>query len=65
MHGENNDLLVVGSKAPIYFDEAIHVEKGEEIEADIRTALQPVSIITHLEPVEDPASWQDIPLIRE
>ncbi len=37
----------------------------EEIEADIRTALQPVSIITHLEPVEDPASWQDIPLIRE
>jgi cation diffusion facilitator family transporter len=37
----------------------------EEIEADIRESLRPVSIITHLEPVEDPASWQDIPLIRE
>lgn len=37
----------------------------EEVEAEIREALRPVSILTHLEPLEDPASWQDIPLIRE
>lgn len=37
----------------------------EAIERDLRQALSPVSIITHLEPVEDPVSWQDIPLNRE
>ena len=37
----------------------------EEIERDLRQALAPVSIITHLEPVEDPISWHDIPLNRE
>ena len=45
------------------------VQKGhgllEEIERDLRAAIAPVSIITHLEPVEDPVSWQDIPLNRE
>lgn len=37
----------------------------EEIEADIRDAFPRVSVFTHLEPVEDPVSWQDIPLNRE
>lgn len=37
----------------------------EEIEADIRTALAPISVVTHLEPLEDPVSWHDIALIRE
>ena len=37
----------------------------EEIERDLRQALAPVSVITHLEPVEDPVSWQDIPLNRD
>ncbi|MCA9875180.1 MAG: cation transporter [Ardenticatenaceae bacterium] len=37
----------------------------ENIERDLRQALRPLSIITHLEPIEDPASWQDIVLNRE
>lgn len=37
----------------------------EEIERDLRQALRPLSVLTHLEPIEDPASWQDIPLNRE
>lgn len=37
----------------------------EEIEADIREAFPRVSVFTHLEPVEDPVSWHDIPLNRE
>lgn len=37
----------------------------EEIEADIRDAFPRVSVFTHLEPVEDPVSWHDIPLNRE
>lgn len=45
------------------------VQKGhvllEEIEADIRAALPQVSVFTHLEPIEDPASWKDIPLHRD
>lgn len=45
------------------------VQKGhsllEEIERDLRQAIHPVSVITHLEPVEDPVSWQDIPLNRD
>ena len=48
---------------------AWNVQKGhsllEEIERDLRQAIVPISIITHLEPVEDPVSWQDIPLNRE
>ena len=45
------------------------VQKGhsllEEIEADIRGALPQISVFTHLEPVEDPVSWQDISLHRD
>ena len=45
------------------------VQKGhdllEAIERDIRQAIPPASVITHLEPVEDPASWQDVGLERE
>ena len=37
----------------------------EKIEQEIRQVLAPVSILTHLEPSEDPVSWLDIPLIRE
>lgn len=36
----------------------------EEIERDMRGAISPVSILIHLEPVEDPLSWEDIPLNR-
>ena len=37
----------------------------EELERDLRQALRPLSILTHLEPIEDPASWEDIALNRE
>jgi divalent metal cation (Fe/Co/Zn/Cd) transporter len=37
----------------------------EEVERDIRTALQPVTIFTHLEPLDDPASWADTTLDRD
>lgn len=37
----------------------------EEIERDLRQALHPVYLLTHLEPMEDPVSWQDIALDRE
>lgn len=36
----------------------------EEIERDIRRALPRIAVFTHLEPAEDPASWQDMNLIR-
>jgi cation diffusion facilitator family transporter len=36
----------------------------EQIEREMRQALPRVSILTHLEPVEDPVSWHDIPLNR-
>lgn len=36
----------------------------EEIERDIRHALPALHIITHLEPVEDPVSWDDVLLDR-
>ena len=36
----------------------------EEIEREIRNELSPVNVITHIEPVEDPASWKDAPLNR-
>lgn len=36
----------------------------EDIEHQIRQSLSPVSVMTHLEPVEDPVSWQDAPLNR-
>ena len=36
----------------------------EEIERDLRLAITPVHILTHLEPLEDPVSWEDLPLNR-
>lgn len=44
------------------------VQKGhdlvEKMEREWREALGPASIITHLEPLEDPLSWQDVSLLR-
>lgn len=44
------------------------VQKGhevlEEIESDIRNTVSGTSVFTHLEPIEDPVSWEDIPLNR-
>jgi len=36
----------------------------EDIETDIRTALSGASVFTHLEPVDDPLSFQDIEIDR-
>jgi cation diffusion facilitator family transporter len=36
----------------------------EEIERDIRAALGSVTVFTHLEPLEDPVSWEDVGLDR-
>jgi cation diffusion facilitator family transporter len=36
----------------------------ERIEADVRDAIPNVSILTHLESIEDPASWEDVGLDR-
>lgn len=36
----------------------------ERIERDIRAAIPNVSVLTHLESIEDPASWDDIGLDR-
>ncbi|MGH7341497.1 MAG: cation diffusion facilitator family transporter [Candidatus Rokuibacteriota bacterium] len=36
----------------------------ERIEADLRAALASVSVLTHLEPLDDPSSWADIGLDR-
>lgn len=36
----------------------------EQIESEIRQALNPVTVFTHLEPVEDPVSWVDTDLYR-
>lgn len=44
------------------------VDKGhnllEQMETDIRNALQNVTVFTHLESIHDPVSWDDIPLDR-
>ena len=44
------------------------VQRGHEllerIEADIRQAVPNVTVFTHLEPLDDPASWQDAQLDR-
>jgi cation diffusion facilitator family transporter len=37
----------------------------EELERDIRQAIPPISVFTHLEPLEDPVSWHDIGLNRK
>jgi len=36
----------------------------EEIERDIRAAVPSATVFTHLEPIGDPAAWQDISLDR-
>jgi divalent metal cation (Fe/Co/Zn/Cd) transporter len=37
----------------------------ERIEADIRRTIPNVSVLTHLESLQDPASWDDLALDRE
>ena len=37
---------------------------AEEIEGEVIQALRPISMITHIEPLEDPRSWQDIAINR-
>jgi cation diffusion facilitator family transporter len=36
----------------------------ERLEADIRRAVPNISVLTHLESLEDPASWEDVALDR-
>ena len=36
----------------------------EEIEAEVRAAVPSVTVTTHLEPLEDPCSWEDLSLDR-
>lgn len=36
----------------------------EEIEAEIRDAIPTSTVFTHLEPIEDPISWEDVQLER-
>ena len=37
----------------------------EEIEDEVRRRLPDASVLTHLEPLEDPRSWSDEALDRE
>jgi divalent metal cation (Fe/Co/Zn/Cd) transporter len=37
----------------------------EQIEADVRRAVSQVTVFTHLESLDDPASWDDVTLDRE
>jgi hypothetical protein len=37
----------------------------ESIEQEIRTALPGVTVFTHLEPLNDPMSWEDTQLDRQ
>ncbi|MGH2537829.1 MAG: cation diffusion facilitator family transporter [Candidatus Promineifilaceae bacterium] len=37
----------------------------EDLERDVRRALDPITVFTHLEPLEDPRSWEDISIYRE
>ncbi|MGD2050259.1 MAG: cation diffusion facilitator family transporter [Chloroflexota bacterium] len=36
----------------------------EDIERDVRSALEPIAVFTHIEPLEDPRSWEDIDINR-
>ena len=36
----------------------------EDIDHDVRELLSPISVFTHLEPLEDPRSWDDIEINR-
>lgn len=40
-------------------------ELAEKLEDDIRRCVPRLTILTHLEPLEDPASWDDVKLDRE
>lgn len=44
------------------------IQKGhsllEDIESDVRSSLEPISVFTHIEPLEDPRSWEDITINR-
>jgi divalent metal cation (Fe/Co/Zn/Cd) transporter len=44
------------------------VQRGHEllerIEAEIRTSIPNITVFTHLEPIDDPVSWQDAQLDR-
>jgi hypothetical protein len=35
------------------------------VEAQIRDAVPHAAVLTHVEPLEDPASWQDVGLDRD
>lgn len=37
----------------------------EDIDHDVRKALNPIAVSTHLEPLEDPRSWEDIAINRD
>ena len=37
----------------------------EEMEAEIRKEISNVNIVTHMEPIDDPSSWNDVLLDRE
>ncbi|HXX64001.1 MAG TPA: cation transporter dimerization domain-containing protein, partial [Bacteroidota bacterium] len=37
----------------------------EQLEAEIRRSIAGVTVFTHLESLEDPASWEDVALDRE
>lgn len=41
------------------------IQKGhdlsENVEADIKAALEHTTVSTHVEPIEDPRSWEDVP----
>ena len=37
----------------------------EEVEREIRSAVPGATVFTHLEPIEDPAAWQDLTLDRD
>lgn len=38
---------------------------AEQIEREIRTMVPRLTVLTHLEPIEDPVSWEDVGLERE
>lgn len=37
----------------------------EDIDHDVRKVLNPIAVSTHLEPLEDPRSWEDIAINRD
>jgi divalent metal cation (Fe/Co/Zn/Cd) transporter len=36
----------------------------ERVEAEVRAALPNATVFTHLEPLEDPLSWEDVGIVR-